>query len=167
MSDRALLARRRRDKQYDLYQSQWADTTRLVWAATNGHFSATTWQADTAWRQCGRSGWQELTDELSYLNCDLCLRCVVSASTAYLPVWAGVPARGTERVPAHCGALVRVNSLVEYEHLRRRLRRVKEQLGMAIERGELDMKTAQRQVLATCQQQDRHVSVSARRIIGE
>ncbi len=166
MSDRVVLARRRPDAQFALFRSQWADTNRLVWAATTGHCVVTASQDGPAWRQCGRKRWRKLVDELSYLTLDLCLRCVGSTTTAYLPVWAGIPARGREQTPANCGTLVRVNSVVEYERLRRQLRQHKAQLGVAIERGTVDMERAQKQLLEVCHPRERHLSAGARRLLG-
>jgi len=163
VSDRILLADRRPDAQYDLFGAQWADTDGLLRAVRRGQF-VPTWRDDRAWTRCGRKRWRVFVDDLSYLNCDLCLRCVGMSTAAYLPVWAGIPARGTERTPATCGALVRVSAVSEYEHLRRDLRRHKDTLGVAIEHGAVEYETAQRRLLAACRHRERHLSGRARRL---
>ena len=163
MSERVVLAERRRDGPYELFRSQWADTDRLLRAVLEREPIESL--LDDSWTACGQVGWGELVDELSYLTLNLCLRRDGADFAAYLPVWAGIPTGERDQTPANCGALVRVTSRPEYNRLRRRLRQQKARLGVAIERGEITVETAQHRLLAGVGPRTRDVAASARHLL--
>ncbi|WP_436900531.1 hypothetical protein [Halovenus halobia] len=166
MSERVLLAKRHRDGRYECFRSQFADTERLLRAVSEGDAIAKLLRDDT-WTTCSRWHCEDLLDDLSYLTLDLCVECAGPEVTAYLPVWTGVPAGKHDRTPANCGVLLRVDSVREYNRLRRRLRFEKAHFGEAIECGNIDATTAQKRLLARFRARIEHVSTSARHLLGD
>jgi len=158
MGERALVARRDDDGEYDCHRTQWADTGRLVDTAARGQCPATETGPD--WRRCGRAEWLELVDRLNYLNLDLCLRCDPEEVRAYRPVWLGVPAGGSDGTDSTCGTLLRVASREEFARLGERIRRRKERLGETIENGPITPREARRSLLTVAGSRECYLSVS-------
>jgi hypothetical protein len=162
VSERVLLANLGHNGRYELFQSHWADVDGLLRAIARGRSDPRT---NDDWTECGQRDWQSLVDDLSYLTLDLCLKQTGPETAAYLPVWAGIPAGARDQTPAECGVLVRIDSPAEYDRLRRRLRQQKAELGVAIERGDIDTETAQRRLLADSQLRIKFVSASAHHLV--
>lgn len=166
VSERVLLAERHGDGRYEVCRSQWSDVDHLLRAVAEGAPAAELRQ-DGTWTACGRWDCQDLLDELSYLNLALCIECGETDPAGFLPVWAGIPTGKRDQTPAHCGVLVRVDSLGEYDRLRRRLRQQKARLGRAVERGELSVESAQRRLLAGLRARIEYAAVSARQLLAD
>lgn len=166
VSERVLLAERHGDGRYEVFRSQWSDVDHLLRAVAEGAPAAELRQ-DGTWTACGRRDWQDLLDELSYLNLALCIECTGADSMAFLPVWVGIPTGKRDQTSAHCGVLVRVDSLGEYDRLRRQFRRQKARLGRAIERGELSVESAQRRLLVGLRARIGYAAASARHLLPD
>ena len=160
MGERALAACHDGAGDYELFRTQWADTERLVDAAMRGRCLRES-SATAQWRRCGRSRWPDIVDELEYLQFDLCLRCEHDAVRVYLPVWLGIPTTDGAETASVCGVLVRIESQDELTRLRARVRRQKERLGEAIERGVTSRRDAQRALSCVGGTRERHFSASA------
>jgi hypothetical protein len=112
------------------------------------------------WKQCGRTRWAELVNDVDYLSSDLCLRSDPALVSVYLPVWLGIPTGERDETDPTCGALIRVGSMPEMTRLNAWLRQEKSRLGRRIERGLSDRREAQRSLLA--QLDPEYLSASAR-----
>lgn len=165
MSNRALVVRRERDE-YECYRTQWVETDRLVETAIRGQCPVTEngeSPRGRQWDRCGRAKWPKLVDNLDYLSLDLCIRCDPGAVRAYLPVWLGIPTGDCDETASDCGALLHVESRLEFTRLRERVRRHKARLGNAIENGEVGRRAAQRSLLVVVGSRERQLSASAER----
>ena len=136
MSDVAepgLLVRARADGREDCLRAQWGGSDRVL-AAVLDRGVAVPLAADwtLARRAVSRSVW------LADLDC-LRLSAVYledDRTRTFLPLWAGLPTAGVG-VDPRAGPLVRVRSLGQARHLRRRWRRLKGGLAEAVADGRL------------------------------
>lgn len=160
MGERALAACHDRAGHYDLFRTQWAESERLVALAARGACPRDV-SATERWRRCGRNRWPDIVDELDYLQLDLCLRCYPDGVSSYLPVWTGIPTTEGDETDASCGVLLRIESQSELTRLRARVRRQKERLGEAIERGAKSRRDAQQSLLRVGGAREQYLSASA------
>lgn len=160
MGERVLVACHDEAGHYDLFRTQWAESERLVALAARGACPRDV-SATERWRPCGRNRWPDIVDELDYLQFDLCLRCYPDGVSSYLPVWSGIPTTECDETDASCGVLLRVESQGDLTRLRARVRRQKERLGEAIERGAKSRRDAQQSLLCVGGARERYLSASA------
>ncbi|WP_336327833.1 hypothetical protein [Halovenus sp. HT40] len=161
MGERALAACHDKKGHYDLFRTQWTESERLVNAAARGECPRKDAAGDDQWRRCGRNCWPDIVDELDYLQLDLCLRCYPDGVSSYLPVWTGIPTTEGDETDISCGVLLRVESQSELTRLRDQIRREKERLGDAIERGAKSRRDAQQSLLCVGGARERYLSASA------
>jgi len=132
VAERAILARAV-GRGYELGISRWGGTDRVVAAVCDG--ADPTDLPDLAWRQGGHTpSMAVLARRLDYLGTAAVYRIEPAGTTAFLPLWFGLPLPDVRPVPA-CGALVAVRSLAEVRVLRVRFRRLKGVLADALRAG--------------------------------
>ena len=137
MGERALAACKLSSCEYHCYNSQWGACEGALRSAFSNNALDL---CAKEWSYRGRRSWSGLVEGLDYLQFEALYQIATDQIATYLPVWLGFgPATGTD--PAS-GVLVSTSSFGEFRHRRAALRRMKSELGQAIESGDLAPETA-------------------------
>jgi hypothetical protein len=131
MGERAVLIRRRKNRGWAVYRSQWGGTDRAlatVCAGMSPSRISVSWEYDRSVRS-----FTEAVAGLDYLGMEVVYR-EQEAGTAFLALWFGLPLDAAD--PHHqAGAAVEVHSLQDARTLRAGFRRCKRRLAEALETG--------------------------------
>ncbi|MFT4922274.1 MAG: hypothetical protein ACI8XM_001487 [Haloarculaceae archaeon] len=164
MAERALLAHKHEDcqyegGQYEVCSSRWGGTNRALAAVCAG--TQPTALPDVRWspRQDAIS-FPVLVGTVDYLSTAVLYRVRSGKTTAYLPLWLGLPFTDARPAP-DVGALVAVTSLADARAVRTRFRQFKGALADALRAGTLPAAATPvvvRAVLATLQDREWYLS---------
>lgn len=161
MAHRAVLARRREDGQYGCYRSRWGGTDSALAAVCAGTSPT---DLPVAWvheRETG--GFAGVVAGLDYLATEALYRADGRETTAFLPLWFGLPLPDPDPSP-RSGALVEVTSLGDARLLRDSFRCVKGALADTLAAGTLPAAAAPvvlRGAIAGLDGRERYVAVSS------
>lgn len=135
MAERAVLARRRPDRRYDVLDARWGATDRVLAAVDDGVPPGLV--AGLDWhRRSDPLSFRRLVATLDYLSTGLLYRVDRDDTTVFLPVWFGLPLADTLADPT-AGALVAVDSLADARTLRVAFRTLKGAVADALLAGAL------------------------------
>jgi hypothetical protein len=160
MAHRAVLARRREGGRYGCYRSRRGGTDRALAAVCAGTPPTNipgTWEHE---RETG--GFAGVVAELDYLATEALYREDGRETTAFLPLWFGLPLPDADPSP-RSGALVEVASPGDARLLRDRFRRIKGALADALAAGTLPAAAGPvilRNAIAGLDGRERYVAVS-------